>query len=42
MWRIDYVFHSPDLLAFSTAVGDYSGSDHRPVIARLGFGVAGE
>ena len=42
MWRIDYVFHSPDLVAFSTAVGDYGGSDHRPVIARLGFGVAGE
>jgi vancomycin resistance protein VanJ len=37
MWRIDYVFHSPDLVALSTAVGDYGGSDHRPVSARLGF-----
>ncbi len=36
-WRIDYVFHSPDLVALSTAVGNYGGSDHRPVIARLGF-----
>lgn len=37
MWRIDYVFHSPDLVALSTTVGDYGGSDHRPVIARLAF-----
>jgi len=37
MWRIDYVFHSPDLVALSAEVGDYGGSDHRPVIARLGF-----
>jgi len=37
MWRIDYVFHSPDLVALSTVVGDYGGSDHRPVIARLAF-----
>jgi vancomycin resistance protein VanJ len=36
-WRIDYVFHSPDLVALSTIVGDYGGSDHRPVIARLAF-----
>ena len=37
LWRIDYVFHSPDLVALSTAVGDCGGSDHRPVIARLAF-----
>ena len=37
MWRIDYVFHSPDLVALSTAVEDYGGSDHRPVIVRLAF-----
>ena len=36
-WRIDYVFHSLDLVALSTTVGDYGGSDHRPVIARLRF-----
>lgn len=36
-WRIDYVFHSPDLVPLSTTVGDYGGSDHRPVIARLKF-----
>jgi endonuclease/exonuclease/phosphatase (EEP) superfamily protein YafD len=41
MWRIDYVFHSPDLVALSTAVGDYGGSDHRPVIARLAFRAGG-
>jgi endonuclease/exonuclease/phosphatase (EEP) superfamily protein YafD len=37
MWRIDYVFHSPDLVALSTTVEDFGGSDHRPVIARLAF-----
>ncbi len=37
MWRIDYVFHSPELVALSTTVGDYGGSDHRPVVARLAF-----
>ena len=37
MWRIDYVFHSPDLVALSTTTGDHGGSDHRPVIARLAF-----
>jgi len=37
MWRIDYVFHSPDLASLSTTVGGYGGSDHRPVIARLAF-----
>jgi vancomycin resistance protein VanJ len=37
LWRIDYVFYTPDLVALSTGVGDYGGSDHRPVIARLAF-----
>ena len=37
MWRIDYVFFSPDLVALSTTTGDYGGSDHRPVIAELSF-----
>ena len=37
MWRIDYVFYSPDMTALSTTVGDYGGSDHKPVIAKLGF-----
>ncbi len=41
-WRIDYVFHSPDLVALSTKVGDWGGSDHRPVIARLAFRLAGD
>jgi vancomycin resistance protein VanJ len=37
MWRIDYVFYSPDLVALRTSTGDYGGSDHRPVIAELTF-----
>jgi endonuclease/exonuclease/phosphatase (EEP) superfamily protein YafD len=37
VWRIDYVFHSLDLLALSARVGERGGSDHRPVIARLAF-----
>ena len=37
MWRIDYVLHTPDLVAVRTAVGEYGGSDHRPVWAELGF-----
>jgi endonuclease/exonuclease/phosphatase (EEP) superfamily protein YafD len=37
MWRIDYVLHSPDLVTLSTQVGDFGGSDHRPVIAELAF-----
>ena len=38
MWRIDYVFHSPDLVSLHTKVGDYGNSDHKPVIAKLAFG----
>jgi len=37
MWRIDYVLHTPDLAAVRTTVGEYGGSDHRPVLAELGF-----
>jgi vancomycin resistance protein VanJ len=37
MWRIDYVFYSPDLVARSATTGDYGGSDHRSVIAELSF-----
>jgi endonuclease/exonuclease/phosphatase (EEP) superfamily protein YafD len=37
MWRIDYVFYSPDMVALSARTGDYGGSDHRPVIAKLSF-----
>ena len=36
-WRIDYVFHTQDLVALQVKTGDYGGSDHRPVIATLGF-----
>jgi endonuclease/exonuclease/phosphatase (EEP) superfamily protein YafD len=37
MWRIDYVFHSSDLVATRAIVGDYGGSDHCPVIVDLAF-----
>lgn len=37
MWRIDYVFHSFDIETLCAKVGDFGGSDHRPVIARLGL-----
>jgi vancomycin resistance protein VanJ len=34
--RIDYVFHSRDLIALSSRIGPWDGySDHRPVIAKL-------
>lgn len=36
-WRIDYIFYSPELIALTAEVGDFAGSDHRPVIARIGF-----
>ena len=35
--RIDYIFHSSDLQARRTRVGQGDGSDHLPVIAELGF-----
>lgn len=34
--RIDYVLYSSELTALESRVGPASGSDHRPVIARLG------
>jgi vancomycin resistance protein VanJ len=40
MWlvRIDFVFHSADLKTLEARLGPYDGaSDHRPVIATLGF-----
>lgn len=37
MWRIDYVFHSSDMVALHTTLGDFGGSDHKPVIVELGF-----
>jgi endonuclease/exonuclease/phosphatase (EEP) superfamily protein YafD len=36
-WRIDYVFHTPELIALSITNGDFGGSDHRPVVAELAF-----
>jgi endonuclease/exonuclease/phosphatase (EEP) superfamily protein YafD len=36
-WRIDYVFHTPEIVALSTTNGDFGGSDHRPVVAELAF-----
>lgn len=35
MLRIDYVWHSDDLRALSTAIGPNLGSDHLPVVATL-------
>ncbi|MBI2863230.1 MAG: endonuclease/exonuclease/phosphatase family protein [Chloroflexi bacterium] len=35
--RIDYVFHSAELVGMDVHTGDSAGSDHRPVIAQLGF-----
>jgi endonuclease/exonuclease/phosphatase (EEP) superfamily protein YafD len=35
--RIDYIFHSPELIAVRAYVGPDGGSDHLPVVADLGF-----
>lgn len=35
--RIDYIWHSAGLAAVTAAVGQPGGSDHLPVVARLGF-----
>lgn len=37
IWRLDYLFHSPELAALDVQIGDYHGSDHRAVMATLGF-----
>jgi vancomycin resistance protein VanJ len=37
LWRIDYVLHSEDFVALRIKLGDFAGSDHRPVIAELGW-----
>jgi endonuclease/exonuclease/phosphatase (EEP) superfamily protein YafD len=37
LWRIDYVLHSADFVCLRTEMGDFAGSDHRPVIAELGW-----
>ncbi len=33
--RMDYIFHSPELMTVAASVGDAVGSDHRPVLADL-------
>jgi endonuclease/exonuclease/phosphatase (EEP) superfamily protein YafD len=35
--RIDYIFHSPDLVAARARVGRDGGSDHLPVVTELAF-----
>jgi endonuclease/exonuclease/phosphatase (EEP) superfamily protein YafD len=35
--RIDYIFHSAELVALATRVGPDGGSDHLPVVAELAF-----
>jgi vancomycin resistance protein VanJ len=37
LWRIDYVLHSADFVCLRTEVGEFAGSDHRPVIAEIGW-----
>lgn len=37
LWRIDYIFYTPDLAALEAYLGDFGASDHRPVVARVGF-----
>ena len=38
VWRIDYIFHSPEVTAVAIEVGEYAGSDHKPLIATLSVG----
>jgi vancomycin resistance protein VanJ len=35
--RLDYVWHTSDLLAIDAEVGADGGSDHLPIVAKLGF-----
>ena len=38
LWRIDFVLHTPDLAALDVDLGDYGGSDHRPLVSTLAWG----
>ena len=35
LFRLDYVWHTPDIRSLATWVGDDTGSDHLPVLSRL-------
>lgn len=35
LFRLDYVWHTPDIRSVATWVGDDTGSDHLPVMSRL-------
>lgn len=35
LFRLDYIWHTPDIRSVATWVGDDTGSDHLPVISRL-------
>ena len=37
LWRIDYILHSAEFVCLRTEMGDFAGSDHRPVIAEFGW-----
>lgn len=37
MWRIDFVFYTSEIVALSTTLGEFGGSDHRPLMAELAF-----
>jgi vancomycin resistance protein VanJ len=37
LWRIDYVLYSEDFISLQSNLGSFAGSDHRPIIARLGW-----
>ncbi|MBK9750980.1 MAG: endonuclease/exonuclease/phosphatase family protein [Chloroflexi bacterium] len=36
--RIDYIWHTPDLVALTASYGPYVGSDHLPALATIGGG----
>lgn len=35
LFRLDYIWHTPDIRSVATWVGDDTGSDHLPVVSRL-------
>lgn len=41
VWRIDYVFHSDEITAVDIEVGEFAGSDHKPLIATLSIAGGG-